>query len=78
LEVFHLCFRDLQKATYNLTTLIGQGEFGPVYKAHMSIVETIAVKVLSTNSKQGDKEFHTEVKIVNFFHFGMRRRFDDI
>jgi len=52
----------LQKATYNFTTLIGQGAFGPVYKAQMSTGETVAVKVLATNSKQGEKEFHTEVK----------------
>jgi len=51
----------LQKATYNFTTLIGQGAFGPVYKAQMSTGETVAVKVLATNSKQGEKEFHTEV-----------------
>jgi len=54
-------------ATYNLTTLIGQGEFGLVYKAHMSIMETIVVKVLATNSKQEDKQFHIEVKIIIFF-----------
>lgn len=55
-------FRDLQKATCNFTTLIGQGAFGPVYKAQMSTGETVAVKVLATDSKQGEKEFQTEVK----------------
>lgn len=54
--------RDLQKATCNFTTLIGQGAFGPVYKAQMSTGETVAVKVLATDSKQGEKEFQTEVK----------------
>jgi len=65
-NVFYLCFRDLQKATYNFTTLIGQGAFGPVYKAQMSTGEIVAVKVLATNSKQGEKEFQTEVKIIFF------------
>ncbi|KAL6999409.1 Calcium/calmodulin-regulated receptor-like kinase 1 [Sarracenia purpurea var. burkii] len=51
---------DLQKATCNFTTLIGQGAFGPVYKAHMSTGETAAVKVLATDSKQGEEEFQTE------------------
>jgi len=51
----------LQKATHNFTTVIGQGAFGPVYKAQMCTGETVAVKVLATNSKQGEKEFHTEV-----------------
>jgi hypothetical protein len=59
----------LQKATYNFTTLIGQGAFGPVYKAQMSTGETVAVKVLATNSKQGEKEFHTEVNMFTNNHF---------
>lgn len=56
--------RDLQKATCNFTTLIGQGAFGPVYKAQMSTGETVAVKVLATDSKQGEKEFQTEVNYI--------------
>ena len=58
------CLRDLQKATYNFTTLIGQGAFGPVYKAQMSTGETVAVKMLATDSKQGEKEFQTEVVML--------------
>ena len=65
--MFSLCFRDLQKATHNFTTVIGQGAFGPVYKAQMSTGETVAVKVLATNSKQGEKEFHTEVGCQCYF-----------
>ena len=61
----------MQKATYNFTTLIGQGAFGPVYKAQMSTGETVAVKVLATNSKQGEKEFHTEVEMVTNNHFSL-------
>ncbi|XP_039001823.1 calcium/calmodulin-regulated receptor-like kinase 1 [Hibiscus syriacus] len=57
-------YKDLQKATYNFTTLIGQGAFGPVYKAQMSTGETVAVKVLATDSKQGEKEFQTEVVTI--------------
>lgn len=53
--------RDLQKATSNFTTVIGQGAFGPVYRAQMASGETVAVKVLATDSKQGEKEFQTEV-----------------
>lgn len=61
-------YKDLQKATYNFTTLIGHGAFGPVYKAQMSTGETVAVKVLATNSKQGEKEFHTEVMLLGRLH----------
>ncbi|KAJ0703401.1 putative protein kinase [Helianthus annuus] len=35
---------DLQKATYNFTSLIGQGVFGFVYKALMTTGEAVAVK----------------------------------
>ncbi|KAL5548227.1 hypothetical protein UlMin_003458 [Ulmus minor] len=61
-------YKDLQKATYNFTTLIGQGAFGPVYKAQMSTGEIIAVKVLATDSKQGEKEFQTEVMLLGRLH----------
>lgn len=45
--------------------MIGQGAFGPVYKAQMTTGETVAVKVLSTDSKQGEREFQTEVILSN-------------
>ncbi|AES66847.2 putative protein kinase RLK-Pelle-LRR-I-2 family [Medicago truncatula] len=66
--ILEYSYKDLQKATYNFTTLIGQGAFGPVYKAQMSTGETVAVKVLATNSKQGEKEFHTEVMLLGRLH----------
>lgn len=66
--ILEFSYRDLQKATRNFTTLIGQGAFGPVYKAHMSSGETVAVKVLATDSKQGEIEFETEVKLLGRLH----------
>lgn len=54
--------RDIQKATQNFTTILGQGSFGPVYKANMQTGEIVAVKVLASNSRQGEKEFQTEVR----------------
>lgn len=62
---FLMWIRDLQKATCNFTALIGQGAFGPVYKAQMSTGEVVAVKMLATDSKQGEKEFHTEVIVIS-------------
>ncbi|XP_061348545.1 calcium/calmodulin-regulated receptor-like kinase 1 [Gastrolobium bilobum] len=61
-------YKDLQKATHDFTTVIGQGAFGPVYKAQMPTGETVAVKVLATNSKQGEKEFQTEVMLLGRLH----------
>lgn len=45
---------------------MGQGSFGPVYKATMPAGEVVAVKALASDSKQGEKEFQTEV-ITNSF-----------
>jgi hypothetical protein len=55
--------RDIQKATRDFTTSIGEGAFGPVYKAQMATGETVAVKVLATNSRQGKNDFLSEVLI---------------
>ena len=56
-------YRELQKATRAFTTNIGEGEFGPVYKAQMATGQTVAIKVLATDSRQGAMEFLTEVTI---------------
>ncbi|XP_021769802.1 calcium/calmodulin-regulated receptor-like kinase 1 [Chenopodium quinoa] len=66
--ILEFAYRDLQKATQNFTTLVGQGAYGPVYKAHMSTGEIVAVKVLATDSKQGEREFETEVKLLGRLH----------
>ena len=64
-----LLFRDIQKATENFTTLLGQGSYGPVYKAKMPNGAVLAVKVLASDSKQGEKEFQTEVRMLATFQF---------
>ncbi|KAJ6369822.1 hypothetical protein OIU76_028134 [Salix suchowensis] len=58
--ILRYSYKDIQKATQSFTTVLGQGSFGPVYKAVMPTGETLAVKVLASNSKQGEKEFQTE------------------
>lgn len=56
------CRREIKRATHSFTALVGQGAFGPVYKAILQPSGTIlAVKVLSSHSKQGEKEFQNEV-----------------
>ncbi|KAJ6936420.1 calcium/calmodulin-regulated receptor-like kinase 2 isoform X4 [Populus alba x Populus x berolinensis] len=63
--ILRYSYKDIQKATQKFTTVLGQGSFGPVYKAVMSTGEVLAVKVLASNSKQGGKEFQTEVLHCN-------------
>ncbi|XP_044505346.1 calcium/calmodulin-regulated receptor-like kinase 2 [Mangifera indica] len=60
-------YKDIQKATQNFTTILGQGSFGPVYKATMP-AGVAAVKVLASNSHQGEKEFQTEVCLLGRLH----------
>ncbi|KAK1303407.1 putative leucine-rich repeat receptor-like serine/threonine-protein kinase [Acorus calamus] len=57
-------YKDLQKATFNFTAKIGQGAFGCVYKAQLLTGETVAVKVLATNSR----EFLSEVLLLGRLH----------
>ncbi|KAL8144545.1 hypothetical protein V2J09_017577 [Rumex salicifolius] len=66
--ILEYSYKDLQKATQNFTTMIGQGAFGPVYKAQMLTGEIVAVKVLATYSKQGEREFQMEVKLLGRLH----------
>ena len=69
MHLFPVLFRDIQKATENFTTLLGQGSYGPVYKAKMANGAVLAVKVLASDSKQGEKEFQTEVRVLAMFPF---------
>ncbi|XP_057499025.1 cysteine-rich receptor-like protein kinase 10 isoform X1 [Actinidia eriantha] len=56
----------LQAATNNFFegNKIGEGGFGPVYKATISNGEVVAVKRLSRSSGQGAEEFKNEVVLV--------------
>ncbi|XP_075520898.1 putative receptor-like protein kinase At5g39000, partial [Primulina tabacum] len=44
---------------------IGQGGFGPVYKAVLPSGETVAVKRLSTHSAMGHTEFENEIRLLH-------------
>ncbi|KAI9396348.1 hypothetical protein POPTR_004G113400v4 [Populus trichocarpa] len=66
--ILRYSYKDIQKATQKFTTVLGQGSFGPVYKAVMPTGEVLAVKVLASNSKQGEKEFQTEISLLGRLH----------
>lgn len=61
-------YKDMQKGTHNFTTILGQGSFGPVYKVTLPDGEVLAVKVLASDSKQGEREFQTEVSLLARLH----------
>ncbi|XP_030440747.2 G-type lectin S-receptor-like serine/threonine-protein kinase At4g27290 [Syzygium oleosum] len=68
--------KDLELSSFDLATIsdatdnfslnnkLGEGGFGPVYKGTLSDGQQIAVKRLSTFSRQGTKEFKNEVILI--------------
>ncbi|XP_030946149.1 L-type lectin-domain containing receptor kinase IX.1-like [Quercus lobata] len=61
-------YRDLVSATNNFSNekKLGQGGFGAVYKGYLTDSDMlVAVKKISGGSKQGKKEYITEVKTIS-------------
>ncbi|KAM4114001.1 hypothetical protein ACJW30_04G037600 [Castanea mollissima] len=65
-ESLQLGFGTIKVATddFSDANKLGQGGFGAVYKGKLSDGRVIAVKRLSKNSGQGDREFKNEVLLV--------------
>ncbi|CAA6665681.1 unnamed protein product [Spirodela intermedia] len=59
--------RQIKAATRNFDpeNKIGEGGFGPVYKGILPDGSMIAVKQLSSKSKQGNREFVTEIGMIS-------------
>ncbi|CAL8147439.1 unnamed protein product [Prunus armeniaca] len=69
--------QDMQTGTFTLKQIkvatddfdpsnkIGEGGFGPVYKGHLPDGSLIAVKQLSSNSRQGNREFLNEMGMIS-------------
>nr|KYP42686.1 putative LRR receptor-like serine/threonine-protein kinase At1g53420 family [Cajanus cajan] len=59
--------RQIKAATKNfdIAFKIGEGGFGPVYKGVLSDGTIIAVKQLSSKSKQGNREFINEIGMIS-------------
>ncbi|XP_070051737.1 G-type lectin S-receptor-like serine/threonine-protein kinase At1g11300 [Nicotiana tomentosiformis] len=66
-ELFVYNFDILASATdnFNLSSKLGQGGFGPVYKGKLPEGQEIAVKRLSQSSGQGLEEFMNEVVVIS-------------
>ncbi|KAL2986717.1 hypothetical protein AAZX31_12G223200 [Glycine max] len=50
---------------FDISNKIGEGGFGPVYKGILSNGTIIAVKMLSSRSKQGNREFINEIGLIS-------------
>ncbi|CAN6553259.1 unnamed protein product [Malus baccata var. baccata] len=69
--------RDMQTRTFTLEQIkaasnnfdsankIGEGGFGPVYKGQLPDGSLIAIKQLSSNSRQGNREFVNEMGMIS-------------
>ncbi|XP_071717092.1 probable LRR receptor-like serine/threonine-protein kinase At1g53440 [Rutidosis leptorrhynchoides] len=67
LQTGYFSLRQIKAATNNFDTAnkIGEGGFGPVFKGVLSDGSEIAVKQLSSKSKQGNREFVTEIGMIS-------------
>ncbi|BFG28982.1 hypothetical protein CerSpe_152560 [Prunus speciosa] len=67
LQTGKFTFRQLKDATNNFdkANKIGEGGFGSVYKGLLSDGTVIAVKQLSSKSKQGNREFINEIGMIS-------------
>ncbi|ERN15963.1 hypothetical protein AMTRI_Chr07g74580 [Amborella trichopoda] len=64
---FHVySYNDLKIATedFGESNKIGQGGFGSIYKGKLKNGATVAVKVLSAQSTQGEREFLNEISAI--------------
>ncbi|CAI9088848.1 OLC1v1023292C1 [Oldenlandia corymbosa var. corymbosa] len=67
LQTGYFTLRQIKAATNNfdLKNKIGEGGFGSVYKGILSDGTVIAVKQLSSRSRQGNREFVTEIGMIS-------------
>ncbi|KAF9620656.1 hypothetical protein IFM89_013682 [Coptis chinensis] len=67
LQTGSFTLRQIKAATNNFDSdnKIGEGGFGPVYKGLLSDGTIIAVKQLSSKSKQGNREFVNEIGMIS-------------
>lgn len=61
-------YRELETATdgFREANAIGNGGFGVVYRGTLADGTVAAIKMLSREGKQGEREFRMEVKLLHF------------
>ena len=63
-------YEELAKATngFSKTNFLGQGGFGNVHKGVLPNEKEVAIKQLKSDSKQGEREFRSEVEVISRVH----------
>lgn len=66
-NITRFSYKELVKATakFDQSNKIGEGGYGPVYKGTLKDGTAVAVKVLSLQSRQGKKEFLSELLAIS-------------
>ncbi|CAN6462017.1 unnamed protein product [Victoria cruziana] len=60
-------YSEIVQMTDHFKDKIGEGGYGPVFHGHL-YTQDVAVKILANKSKQGSKEFHTEIALLSRVH----------
>lgn len=58
----------LATGNFNISTQVGQGGYGKVYRGILSDGATVAIKRAEEGSLQGQKEFLTEIQFLSRLH----------
>ncbi|XP_022723769.1 probable LRR receptor-like serine/threonine-protein kinase At1g05700 [Durio zibethinus] len=61
-------YSEIARVTDNFKNEIGVGGFGKVFLGHLNDDTPVAVKLLSSSSKQGYKEFQAEAQLLMIVH----------
>lgn len=70
LSVRTFAFAELEKATEKFSSrrILGEGGFGRVYRGTMEDGNEVAVKLLTRDNQNGDREFIAEVEMLSRLH----------
>ncbi|KAJ0007320.1 hypothetical protein Pint_29526 [Pistacia integerrima] len=64
----HFTYSEVLRITDNFKRVLGRGGFGTVYHGNLDDSTQVAVKMLSSSSRQGYKEFMAELKLLMKVH----------
>ncbi|KAL1810047.1 hypothetical protein ACET3Z_027037 [Daucus carota] len=65
INILNFSLENIETATQQYKTLIGEGGFGSVYRGTLTDGQEVAVKVRSATSTQGTREFNNELNLLS-------------